>query len=296
MKKPTRATTSGRVYLDLQKLARQEQRPTDELLQLYALEGFLNRLSKSKHSKQLVLKGGVLLAVFGVRRPTRDIDFQGIALPGEEEKIKDIVCSIAEIEFDDGLVFDCSAATATYIREQDEYPGVRVSLKASLASARLHFHIDINIGDPVVPPASEVCYPQILGGEISLLGYPLAMVLGEKIVTAVSRGTVNTRWRDFADIYILSRSLPVQGDQLQESISNIAEYRKVETESLEDVLQGYASKVQREWSIWRRKQKLEEKLPESLENVLRDIYKFADPALLKAVGGLSWDPATFVWG
>lgn len=75
MTKPTRADTAGQRYLDLQKLARTTGRRTDELFQLYALEGFLERLLKSRLAENLILKGGVLLAAFDTRRPTRDIDF-----------------------------------------------------------------------------------------------------------------------------------------------------------------------------------------------------------------------------
>lgn len=74
--RPTRATTAGRAYLDLQNLARKQRRPTDELHQIYALEGFLARLAVSRYADQLVLKGGVLLAAYDTRRPTRDIDLQ----------------------------------------------------------------------------------------------------------------------------------------------------------------------------------------------------------------------------
>ena len=74
MTRPSRATTSGRAYLDLLARARREGRPADELLTLYVLERFLYRLSVSAHRDRLVLKGGMLLSAFGRRRPTRDID------------------------------------------------------------------------------------------------------------------------------------------------------------------------------------------------------------------------------
>lgn len=74
---PTRATVAGRAYLDLQNLARRSGRPTDELHQIYALEGFLARLAISPYADKLVLKGGVLLAAYAARRPTRDVDLQG---------------------------------------------------------------------------------------------------------------------------------------------------------------------------------------------------------------------------
>ena len=71
---PARDTAGGRAYLDLQALARGNGRPVQELLQLFVLEAFLDRLSQSAHRAQLVLKGGVLLAAFGERRPTGDVD------------------------------------------------------------------------------------------------------------------------------------------------------------------------------------------------------------------------------
>ena len=83
MSRPTRDSVEGRAYLDLQNKARREGRPTDELLQLYALEGFLARLAASDHRRQFVVKGGVLLAAFGTRRPTRDIDFQATQMSND---------------------------------------------------------------------------------------------------------------------------------------------------------------------------------------------------------------------
>ncbi len=62
MSGPSRATVAGRAYRDLQALSARQNRSTQELLALYALEGFLDRLSVSKRAGDLVLKGGVLLA------------------------------------------------------------------------------------------------------------------------------------------------------------------------------------------------------------------------------------------
>ena len=73
MSRPTRESVEGRAYLNLQNMARRDGRPTDELLQLYALEGFLARLTASGQGTQFVLKGGVLLAALGTRRPTREL-------------------------------------------------------------------------------------------------------------------------------------------------------------------------------------------------------------------------------
>jgi hypothetical protein len=69
-RRPTKETTARRCYLALQREGRRTGRPTDELIQLYALEGFLDRLTKSQYAENFVLKGGVLLAALDARRPT----------------------------------------------------------------------------------------------------------------------------------------------------------------------------------------------------------------------------------
>jgi hypothetical protein len=208
---PSRATPEGRAYLDLREKARNDRRPVDELLLLYVLECFLERLAESQHADQLVLKGGVLLAAFGERRPTRDIDLQGQALDNDAETVKATVCEIAALDASDGVVFEIETASAEVIRDEDAYSGVRVTMGTQLATARLPFHVDVSVGDPITPEPEEVHVPRLLGGELVLRGYPLAMVHAEKIVTAIARGTVNTRWRDFADIYLLSRHHPRRG-------------------------------------------------------------------------------------
>jgi hypothetical protein len=202
----SRATPGGRALLDLQAKAKVERRPTDELLVLYLLEAFLRRLSASPHRERFVLKGGVLLAAFGDRRPTRDVDFQARGLDNDAAATLAVVCSIASLPAEDGVVFDPASAISEAIRDGDAYQGIRVRMTASVDRARPRFAVDISVGDPIEPGPQEVLLPTLLGQPpVSLLGYPLPMVLAEKIVTALERGTANTRWRDFADVWTLSR-------------------------------------------------------------------------------------------
>jgi hypothetical protein len=107
-------------YLDLQRKARQSGRPTDGLIQLYALECFLERLTLSAFAKSLVLKGGVLLAALDARRPTRAIDLAASALKNTEAEILAVVREIAGISLDDGVECDSQRAVAEVIREEDE--------------------------------------------------------------------------------------------------------------------------------------------------------------------------------
>ncbi len=293
--RPTRATAAGRAYLDLQNLARRNRRPTDELHQLYALEGFLARLAESEHADRLVLKGGVLLAALDVRRPTRDVDFQGLHLSNEVEHVLALVRSIASTTIDDGLVIDADAATAEIIRDQDEYSGVRVTLTAQLAAARLTFHVDINVGDPIWPEPQLVTLPRLLDGTIRITGYPLAMVHAEKLVTALQRGAANTRWRDFVDVYSLSRRHDIDGDELTTAIRTVAGHRDARLTSLAEVLGDYAPLAQSRWSAWLRKQRLTDGVPNDFGLLLHTIGEFADPALSGRATGKTWNAASHTW-
>jgi hypothetical protein len=293
---PSRATSAGRAYLDLRAKARGDRRPVDELLQLYILESFLARLAESRFADQLVLKGGVLLAAFGERRPTRDIDLQAQALDNDADNIRTVICEVANLRLDDyGVAFDVDGATAAVIRDEDAYSGVRVTMQAELATARPHFHVDVNVGDPVTPAPQELHLPRLLGGEVVVRGYPLVMVHAEKIVTAVARGTVNTRWRDFADVYLLSRRHPLTGADLTDSVRQVARHRQVELLPLARVLDGYGEIGQARWAACRRKQQLEDRVPAAFAEVVSAVVAFADPAVSGNVTGLSWDPRAGSW-
>ncbi len=288
-------STAGRRYLDLQRMARQTDRPTDELLQLYALECFLDRLGNSAFAEHFILKGGVLLAALDARRPTRDIDLSALALDNDLSTILDVVRQIAAIKLDDGLQFETGKATAEAIREDDEYSGVRITLVGMLSRAIIGIHVDVNFGDPIWPEPQTVRLPRLLAGELIVRGYPLEMVLAEKIVTAIARGTANTRWRDFVDIYTLVQKHDVKGKTLRKSLLRVAEFRDVALTSLKLVLAGYAGIGQQRWLAWLKKQRLESTVPVDFSVVLELVVTFADPATAGESAAGTWDSATRRW-
>ena len=101
MKRPTRDTAAGRAYLDLQNLARREHRGTQELLTMYVVERWLARLSCSKYVDDFVLKGGMLLASFGKRRPTIDADTLARNMAADQNTVADRVADVAGWLVDD---------------------------------------------------------------------------------------------------------------------------------------------------------------------------------------------------
>ena len=167
-------------------------------------------------------------------RPTRE------SLAGEIDQLRDLVGVIADRPADDGVEFDTTEIRAEQIRDEDRYSGVRVTLTARLATASVRFHVDINIGDPIWPEPREVHLPRLLGGDVLLRGYPLPMVLAEKIVTAAERGQANARWRDFADIYLLTGTHAPAAATARTAIHAVATYRNVTLRPLRTSLADFA--------------------------------------------------------
>jgi hypothetical protein len=262
---------------------------------LYALEGFLCRLAASEHAGRFALKGGILMAAYGARRPTRDVDLHAGALPNDEPTMLQVIREVARHPLDDGLAIDAETARAEAIRDESDYSGVRVSLHGRLAVARIAFHVDVNMGDPVQPPPQRIVLPRILGGTLEINGYPLTMVYAEKITTMLERGTANTRWRDFADIYVLCRRHALDGDELRRSITTVAAYRQITPTPLRPTLGSFPLAAQPKWAAWQRRQHHADRLPTEFANVLELVINFADPILSGEAAKLIWRPEQQTW-
>jgi predicted nucleotidyltransferase component of viral defense system len=299
--RPTKATISGRAFLSLQREAKITRRTTAEYLRLYALEGFLLRLAHSPYRNRFILKGGVLLAAYGLRRPTTDIDGAALQTSNGVEEIRQFVTAVASTalpaELDDGLTFDLENITAEAIRDEDKYGGVRIRLVTRLASAREPFHVDVSIGDPIWPKPTEIWMPRLLGQEpIQLRGYSMEMVLAEKTVTVLQRGSANTRWRDFGDIFVITGRLTFKAGEVRQALQAVADHRRVELANLDDAVDGYAEIAQPRWASWRRKLQLTETLPEQFNDTLKSLRDFANPIITDSIADPStWDPGRRTW-
>jgi len=258
-------TPAGDAVLAIQKLARATGGDVQALLTLYALEGLLARVARSPYREDFVLKGGVLLAAFSLRRPTKDIDLHATGIANDADDVRERVREIAAIDAGDGLIFDPHAITAHTIREDDDYAGVRVRLLATLGRARLPVGIDVNFGDPIWPAPAEITLPrlvQIGQDPVHILGYPLPMVVAEKTVTAIERGEANTRWRDFADILTISSVHEIPASDLRAALETVALYRGAMLRPLLPALAAMPDTAQAKWVTWRRRQAHADTLPE----------------------------------
>ena len=120
----------GPQYLELQKIANITGRPLDELIQIHVLESFVELLSRSTYQSSFVLKGGVLLPAYLSRRPTRDVDLQGVSFGREIEDVAQRVGEILKSPADDGVIFSPTPFKARLIRDDDLYAGVRLTIDA----------------------------------------------------------------------------------------------------------------------------------------------------------------------
>ncbi len=188
----------------IRNLAEQKNLKSQEVLQIYFFERLLERLSKSQYKNNFVIKGGFLISsLIGIEnRTTMDMDttIKGIAL--EEDRIKEIVEEILDINVDDGIRFEIK--DISYIREEDKYENFRISLIANVGKNQNPMKIDITTGDAITPREIEYAYPCIFSKkDIKIMAYPLETILAEKYETIIRRNITTTRMRDFYDLYTL---------------------------------------------------------------------------------------------
>ena len=278
------------VHQRLLNKARATGRPFQELLQHFAIERFLYRLSRTSHRDRFVLKGALMLSVWGgpAWRPTRDID-----LLGSIENVPDAVaeamrdaCSARAP--DDGMSFDPDSVRALRITDDAEYEGVRVSAEGRLGHARVSLQIDVGIGDVVVPAPTEVSYPTLLDFPApTLSGYSMESLVAEKLQAMLRFGALNSRTKDFYDIWSLSRSFDFEGITLAEAIARTLERRTTRPIPGAAVFSPeFASDGERQtrWNGFIEKADLKG-APESFAEVAEAISRFLRPIVVALAEG-----------
>ena len=188
----------------IKKKAAEKKISAQLVMQNYMLERLLERISLSAYKKNFILKGGFLIsAIVGLdTRATMDLDttIKGFTLT--HEAIRRIFEEICAVEVADDVRFEL--VDIADIREGDDYPGIRVSLKANYPPISVPLTVDVTTGDIITPREIEYTFSLLFDDRsISILAYNLETVLAEKIETVLSRSIANTRPRDFYDIHIL---------------------------------------------------------------------------------------------
>jgi hypothetical protein len=202
--------------------SRESARPFNDLLQYYAIERFLYRLSRSSYAGKFILKGALMLMVWEVRafRSTMDIDMLGKMKNSTDAIIAMVrdVC-LQEVE-PDGIVFDPNSIRGQMITEDADYEGVRINFRGSLDTARISIQLDVGFGDIVIPSPELMAYPTILDLPApQIRGYSKESTIAEKFEAMVRRGIMNSRMKDFWDIRLLSRQFDFDGRTLAAAIT-----------------------------------------------------------------------------
>ena len=289
-------STASQLYAALQRHARDSGRPVTETITLYAMEAFLNRLSQTTYKEDFVLKGGVLLAAYRLRRPTSDIDMEAVNFPVDTAHLLAVVAAVAAVSADDALVIDPASTDVRPIREGDDYSGLRVKIFAHIYDSAMSFHLDISTGDPIWPEPRVVAVPRILGGQFEMLGYPLAMVVAEKAVTMLTRGATSTRWRDIVDLRNFALTQDFHAGEVRGAAQRVADFRQVPLSSIASATAGWPALAQTKWAAWRRKIDLTDQCLESFNEQLADVIQFVDPIFTGAAGAdATWDRAVKRW-
>jgi predicted nucleotidyltransferase component of viral defense system len=261
--------------------ARLNDRPFNEFLQYYTIERFLYRLSQSKQAGQFVLKGALLFRVWGLPafRPTRDIDMLGFT-SNEVENLTSMIREICEQKVqDDGLTFDPQTVIGERINEDADYGGVRIRFSGLLGKARVHLQVDVGFADVVFPAPMEMKYPVILPMPVPMLRvYPPETVVAEKLQAMIDLGTVNSRMKDFYDLWILADRFKFKVEVLQEAIHRTFERRHTQIPATEPVAFSahFAREKQNQWMAFIRTSTITN-APDKLETVLVRLREFIMP-------------------
>jgi len=202
-------------------IAKEQGQTFNFILNRYAIERLLYRLSRSQYADRFVLKGATLLMTWFDEpfRGTQDLDLLGYGDP-DPDAVLALFRDILTIDDQDGVHFDVEAARIDRIREEVEYGGVRIRTIAEIGGAQVPVSVDIGFGDATEPGAEDLDFPVMLEMPApKLRGYARETVIAEKFQAMVALGHANTRLKDYYDIWILSRSFTFEDGRLPQAIA-----------------------------------------------------------------------------
>lgn len=221
---------SESVYNRLKNLAKERKRPVQEIFKYYAMERFLYRLSISPYKDSFFLKGGLMLMVWNPvsHRATVDIDLLG-KTAHTIENLQNIIQAICAIEVapPDGIQFITDKLTLARTQVDADYKGISIAFSAQLFSANLPIRIDLGFSDTILPRPARVKYPVLLNFPApDLKGYTPETSIAEKLQSIVRLGLINTRMKDFYDVWLLIHQFQFDRKELNSIILKVFQNRE----------------------------------------------------------------------
>jgi hypothetical protein len=276
------------------------------ILTRYAIERLLFRISRTETREQYVLKGAMLFVTWPehVFRPTGDLDLLGHGDPSPQAITELFVriCQVAEPA--DGIIFDATTLQVEPVREEEQYQGVRLTLKGRLGTATIPVQVDIGFGDTVYPAPSRNTFPGLLPDlpAAEVLMYPPETVVAEKLEAMIRFGEVNSRIKDFYDIWVTARTFPFDLATLTEAVGGTLRRRQtaIPTELPVALMPRFADApdTQGLWAGFLRRNP-PTLPPPPFGELLDDLRRFCEPILttlaLPEAGKGRWNPDRGIW-
>ncbi len=279
------------VHQRLLNRARAQGSPFDALLQYFALERFLYRLGRSPYARRFVLKGALMFGVWQgpFSRPTRDVDLLG-RMDNRVESVVQAIRTICQesVPEDDGLRFDTEGIVGEIITQGAQYQGVRVRFFARLGTARIRLQVDTGFGDVLVPGPVKVRLPTILDfPPPEVQGYTRESTIAEKFQAIVFLGMINSRMKDFYDVWSLATRFAFDGPVLARAVCETFHQRQTALQAMPVALTFAFTDdpdKQAQWGAFVRRHPFE-KEPPTLDTAIQLITMLLQPVILALMEG-----------
>ncbi len=207
----------------LYNLSKKNKISFQHLIIRYLHERLLYRISASKYANKFYLKGGALLYTFSsgeMWRYTMDIDFSLHQMEYDQQKIIVAFKEISAVHDEDGVQFNVDSISSRFIRENDIYGGIRIFIETQLDTIQQRLQVDVGFGDSIYPKPIRINYPVILNDVAipSIFAYSLETVISEKFHAMIELSEMNSRLKDFYDVYHLLKAGNFKQEILEEAI------------------------------------------------------------------------------
>lgn len=219
---------------------------SQKFYQLFYFERILERISKSSYRGKIILKGGLLLtSIIGDdERTTKDMDATLKGIPLTKNEVEKVFNEILNMDIDDEVLF--KIISIKDIRLEDEYGGFRLNILSKLDNNKTYITVELTTGDVITPREIKYNYNSIFEDKkIPIMSYTLETILAEKFQTVVNRGLLNTRLKDFYDIYILvnTKMSELSKENLINAIKNTFKRRKtlLDIEQINEIINDLIS-------------------------------------------------------
>lgn len=267
-------------------IAKNDNISPQAIMQTYMLERLLERISLSKYKNNFILKGGMLISsIIGIdSRTTMDMDttIKGFIL--DKENLTQILNDIFKIDLDDNIQFEL--INIENIREEDDYGGLRVHISSIFDNMPTDLKIDVTTGDKITYKEINYKYNLLLETRsIDIWSYNIETIIAEKYESIIKRSILNTRIRDFYDIYMLIHldKKNISGKILKEAIKETSQHRnsfeiidnkKVVEEVIDNI--GTDKDLIKQWGIYKKNHEYAKEIDylqliESIKKI-KDIY------------------------